>query len=169
MSGRVAVVPAVPALLVQYACLTDPVADLRLACREALAWLVEEQPAAVRVLGDPTFAMRIARELLPDAELGPEGEVVLVVANGSARRAEKAPGHLDERSFAFDEAIGAALTDGDAQALAAIDESLGEELLAAGITALKSLSSLREVEAKTWYDADPFGVKYWVVTWAYAS
>jgi hypothetical protein len=90
---------------------------------------------------------------------------VLVVANGSARRGEKAPGHLDVRSFAFDEGIGNALRTGDAGALGAIDEALSKELLAAGLAGLKTLSGLSGVEAKTWYDADPFGVQYWVVTW----
>ena len=38
------------------------------------------------------------------------GEATLVVvADGSARRGEKAPGHLDERSFAVDDAIVGAL------------------------------------------------------------
>jgi hypothetical protein len=170
VSGRVAVVPAVPALLEQYSSLTDPVAELRRACQDAVAWLLEDAPTTVSVVGDVAFAMRIARELLPDCELVEgEGPVMLVVANGSARRGEKAPGHLDDRAFGFDAAIGAALTGGDPQALAGIDEGLGEELLAAGLPALRTLASLEEVEAKTWYDADPFGVQYWVVTWACAS
>jgi hypothetical protein len=162
---RVAIVPGALALLPQYAGLSDPIAELRLACQEAVAWLVEEGPTSVTVLGD----VRIGEALLPGVELGLDGEVVLVVANGSARRGEKAPGHLDERSFAFDEAIGNALRAGDAGALGAIDEALGEELLAAGLPGLAMLSGLSGVEAKTWYDADPFGVQYWVVTWACAS
>jgi len=162
---RVAIVPGALALLPQYAGLSDPIAELRLACQEAVAWLVEEGPTSVTVVGD----VRIGEALLPGVELGLNGEVVLVVANGSARRGEKAPGHLDERSFAFDEAIGHALRTGDARALGDIDEALGEELLAAGLTGLGMLSGLSGVEAKTWYDADPFGVQYWVVTWACAS
>ena len=162
---RVAIVPGTLALLPQYAGLSDPIAELRLACQEAVAWLVEEGPTSVSVLGD----VRIGEALLPGVELGRNGEVVLVVANGSARRGEKAPGHLDERSFAFDEAIGNALRTGDAAALGAIDQALGEELLAAGLPGLASLSGLAGAEAKTWYDADPFGVQYWVVTWACAS
>jgi hypothetical protein len=159
---RVAVVPGTLALLPQYTCLTDPIAELRLACQEAVAWLIEKAPTSVRVLGD----RRIAESLLPGVEVSDEGEVVLVVANGSARRGEKAPGHLDERSFAFDEALGAALSSGDPAALARVDESLGRELLASGIHDLKQLSGVSSVEAKTWYDDDPYGVKYWVVTWA---
>ena len=85
---RVAVVPGTLALLPQYAGLTDPIAELRLACHEAVAWLVEEGPGSVKVLGD----VRIAEALLPGFELGSEGDVLLVVANGSARRGEKAPG-----------------------------------------------------------------------------
>jgi len=158
---RVAVVPGTLALLPQYASLTDPVPELRQACQGAVAWLVEERLASVRVVGDT----RIAETLLPGFELRPDGDVTLVVANGSARRGEKAPGHLDQRAFAYDEALGSALTEADPSALAAVDEALGEKLLTAGIPGLKTLSSLIGVEAKTWYDADPFGVQYWVVTW----
>jgi hypothetical protein len=94
-----------------------------------------------------------------------DGDVLLVMANGSARRTEKAPGHLDERSFGFDEALGAALRAGDAAALAAVDAGLGEELLAAGLPALHLLGTLlgdvaADVDVR--FDGDPFCVQYWV-------
>jgi hypothetical protein len=153
------------ALLPQYAGLIDPIAELRLACQEAVAWLVEEGPTAIKVLGDT----RIAQALLPGCEVGSEGEVLLVIASGTARRNERAPGHFDERALGFDEALGAALTAGDAEALGSIDETLADELLATGIPGLKSLALLGCEQAKTWYDDDPYGVQYWVVTWTLKS
>ena len=86
-----------------------------------------------------------------------------MVGNGSARRSVKAPGHLDERAFAFDESLGAALASSD------VDWphfDLGEGQLA-------SLDGIRELfgllpagtEAVVDYDDDPFGVQYWVMRW----
>lgn len=179
MTVAVAVVPGVPALLPSYASVTDPVAELRSACLAAVSWLAAES-ARIVVLGEPQ-EIRVARSLLD--EVGYDGEVVqapragpapdydggglLVLANGSARRGEKAPGHLDERSFDFDLLVGAAVTNGDPAALSDLDETLGQELLASGIPALRSLGELGGCTGtpKVLYDEDPFGVQYWVVTW----
>ena len=51
----------------------------------------------------------------------PDGTVLLVLGDGSARRGEKAPGYLDERAFGFDDAVAAALAGGDAAALRDLD------------------------------------------------
>jgi hypothetical protein len=93
---------------------------------------------------------------------------LLVVANGSATRTEKAPGHLDERAAAFDAAIGQALSAGDPAALADIDLDLADELWA--LPDADVLRTLAErvppaVEVHMDYDDDPFGVQYWVVRW----
>jgi len=96
-----------------------------------------------------------------------------VVADGSARRGVRAPGHLDERAFAFDAAIDAALRQGDPGTLAVLDEPLGAQLLAAGVPAFRRLGRLvqgrleqgRPVRAEVDYADDPFGVQYWVVRW----
>ncbi|MGH3362147.1 MAG: hypothetical protein ACRDOM_06780 [Nocardioides sp.] len=174
------------ALLPEYAGLTDPVAELRAACRAAVAWLVEAGP--VTVLGDeqgrgvgehllaeagPTRA--IAAELqVPaartrsSAAIAPEqpAAAVLAVGNGSACRSEKAPGFLDERSFGFDESLRVALTRPDPHALAGLDVAQGRELLAAtdGLRALGELLTPQHT-ATVDYDDDPFGVQYWVVRW----
>ena len=51
---------------------------------------------------------RVAAALLDATPgVGRGGRAYLVVGNGSARRSEKAPGHLDERAVAFDDALGA--------------------------------------------------------------
>ena len=58
---------------------------------------------------------------------------VLAMGDGSARRTLKAPGYLDPAAAPFDAAVAAALADGDAGALAALDPAEGERLLAAGV------------------------------------
>lgn len=173
---RVAVVPSLPALLPSYAGLVDPVPELREACLDAVAWLVEGA-SSVTVLGDSLSPDDVARGVtvplarrIADALLEPHsvstsgGDRILVVANGTARRSEKAPGHLDERSFGYDDALGAALAAGDVAGLRALDPELGAELLAAGIPALQGLPALSWQATIDWA-GDPFGVQYWVVRW----
>jgi len=167
---KVVLVPGVLALLPEYAGLADPVAPLRAACLAAVAWLGD---GPVTVLGDPQGA-RVASALLaatggsvagaPDG--GPRS-TYLVVGNGSARRSEKAPGHLDERAFEFDAALRAALASSDARWLdLGLDPGLGDSLLASldGIARLPGLLPAG-TEATVEYDDDPFGVQYWVMRW----
>lgn len=161
---RVVCVPGVLALLDEYASIDDPVAELRAACREAVAWLLEAGPATAYAASPA--ARRIAEHLLGDG-LG-EGTGVLVVANGSATRTEKAPGHFDERAEAFDRAIGKALADGSPAALADIDLDLADELWAlpdADVfrTLADRVGTVESVQVD--YDDDPYGVQYWVVRW----
>ncbi|WP_460800031.1 class III extradiol ring-cleavage dioxygenase family protein [Nocardioides pacificus] len=197
MTARVVVVPSALALLASYASLTDPVAEMRAAAVDAVAWLTGQGVSRVVVLGaapDPVsvahgvtepLSMRVARSLLADA--GYAGEIieatqpgtllditdaeVLVVADGSARRGEKAPGHLDERAFAFDEAIGSALARADVEVLRDIDEVLGAELLAGGVPALRTLGRVvtGRCEAEVVWAGDPYGVQWWVVRWQCVS
>jgi hypothetical protein len=175
--ARVVLVPGVLALLPEYASLTDPVAELRSACLAAVSWLVEDG-GPVTVVADAQ-GRRVAEHLLgvvsasSTAEGRPAGSAdpVLVVANGSARRGEKAPGHLDERSFAFDAAIGAALRGPDPGALGQLDAGLGEELLAGNVEGLRALGGVLTPahRATMDYEDDPFGVRYWVVRWSCGS
>jgi len=103
--------------------------------------------------------------------------VVLVMADGSARRSVKAPGHLDPRAEAFDASIAAALASGDAAALAALDLDLADELLAAGARPLALLGRLAsasmtkgtDLTARLRCDVAPFGVGYWVADWAFTA
>jgi hypothetical protein len=168
---RVVIAPPVPALLPSYASVVDPVAELRTACLSAVAWLTEGGPA--RVVAADELGLRVGRELLgagsPYARSSLAGystsEPLLVMANGSARRSEKAPGHLDERSSGFDEGVERALAQGDAAALGELDLALADELLTAGVPLLRDLADLSVVEASMDYADDPFGVRYWVVRW----
>ncbi len=70
------------------------------------------------------------------------GEATLVVvADGSARRSEKAPGHLDERAFAVDDALVGALRAGDPDALLALEPGLCADLLLHGRAPLQVLAA----------------------------
>ena len=157
----IVLVPGVLALLPEYAGLTDPVPELRAACREAVAALAATGP--VEVAGTDR-GVRVGRHLLAEAggTEGPGGGL-LVVANGSAMRTEKAPGHLDERAEAFDAALGRALAEGDAEALASLDQALAVELWADTVE-VPRLAGLGPAEVL--HDAAPYGVQYWVMRWS---
>jgi hypothetical protein len=180
----IVLVPSTIVLLPLYAGVEDPVAPLRAACLAATASLVADGPSAVDVICAPARAdnvqrgvlepagMRIARHLLGEA--GWSGEVVegagaplLVVANGSATRSEKAPGHLDPRSSSFDEGLENALRSGDVEALAALDAALASELWCNDAAAFHALASVLPAgtRGEVSYADDPYGVQYWVVTW----
>ena len=166
---RVVIVPGTLALLPEYASVEDPVADLRSAVDAAVAWLRAEGPAGF-ARATPG-AHRIAEHLLGDGS-DPDGPGLLVVANGSATRTEKAPGHFDERAAGFDAAIGKALADGDPGALDDIDLDLADELWALpDADVLRTLSTrVGEVtDVQVDYDDAPYGVQYWVVRFECAS
>lgn len=99
--------------------------------------------------------------------------VLLVMADGSAKRTTESPGYFDERAVAFDDGIAAALAVGDAQALANLDLDLATELWAAGAPALKTLGDMTlsqtkknaTIVAQLREDVAPFGVGYWVADW----
>jgi len=164
-------VPGVLALLPEYAGLSDPVAELRAACEKAVGWL--EGP--VEIVADAQ-GRRVAEHLLaavgsPALEQRDGGEPAsyLVVGNGSAKRTEKAPGHLDERAAGFDAELGRSLREGLTESLRAIDLGLADELWATAgpLVALGGLPGLGAGE--TLYDDDPFGVQYWVMRWTCGS
>jgi hypothetical protein len=185
LSTKVVLVPGVLALLPEYAGLSDPVAELRAACLEAVGWLT----GPVEVVGTDQ-GRRVAEALLRErglevvpgeprdeasrraqapggpAHLDHRNGSYLVVGNGSACRTEKAPGHLDGRSHAFDQALERALRAPDPAALAAIDEALAGELWAdvAGLGVLGRVLA-GAGPARVEYADDPFGVQYWVMRW----
>jgi len=167
---RVVLVPGVLALLPEYAGLADPVAELRAACREAVAWLGD---GPVTVVADDQ-GRRVAEHLLGERRAltrGGDHAAYLVVANGSACRSEKAPGHLDERAFGFDESLDKALRTPDREALTALDDALGAGLWAGNVPGLRALGDLLEGAgpAVVDYADDPFGVQYWVMRWTCES
>lgn len=163
---RIVIVPPVPALLPDYAGLSDPVADLRSACVAAIAWLDSD----VRVIAADDMGRRVGEHLIGGESLL-EATDLLVLANGSACRTEKAPGHLDERAAAFDAHLGDLLQRGDVAGLAGVDPDLADALLASGLSVFGSLLAdditVQSVEID--HAEDPFGVMYWVVRWQCAS
>ncbi|GHD15932.1 hypothetical protein GCM10007147_03870 [Nocardiopsis kunsanensis] len=99
---------------------------------------------------------------------------LLVMGDGSARRSAKAPGHLDERAFAFDDTVHRALSEGDTGALAGLDPDLATELMVAGRAAWQVMAAAVDLEgvavrAGVRYSDDPFGVQYLVGVWTCGS
>lgn len=95
---------------------------------------------------------------------------VLVMGDGSARRGEKAPGHLDERAFAFDDLVVGALAAGDPGPLKDLDAELAAELLVAGRAAWQVMAAAAPGPARvvSTHAEDPFGVLYPVTVWRWA-
>jgi hypothetical protein len=188
----VLVLPSPPALL-EPRSVTDPVAGLRGACHEAVAALPKQRRLLVlanpmseanaeRGITEP-LGHRIARHLLGEVEFEPqlalpyaaaalldlaEPTTLIVMADGSARRGEKAPGHLHPEAIAFDDRIDSALRAGDAAALAALDPDLGGELWCEGVPGFRVLGEVareRQVSAGVRYADAPYGVAWWVARW----
>jgi hypothetical protein len=103
---------------------------------------------------------------LPAADL-PAADCLVVVGDGSAKRTEKAPGHLDLRAEAFDRSVERALADGDPESLAALDAALAAELWASGVTAWRAVLRLAPGpwRGRVLYADAPYGVGYVVATW----
>ena len=129
------------------------------------AWLLDEAGFAGTRLGvGPDDLGALVRDLP-----GPLG--VLAVGDGSARRTVKAPGYLDDAAAPFDAAVARALSAGDAAALALLDVSAGERLMAAGTPTWQAVGAAltgRDVVARLHLDAAPFGVGYLVADWVAA-
>lgn len=92
---------------------------------------------------------------------------LLVMADGSACRSLRAPGHLDPRAAGFDAAIEEAVRGGDLGPLRAMDAGLAAELLAASRPAWQVLAGAmpgRAPGGEIHYKDDPFGVFY-LVAW----
>lgn len=186
------VLPSPPALLSPRSA-EDPVAELRRACAVAVATLPEEHRVVVvaapvtaanaaRGVTDP-LGHRVAAELLGETAFEPlaagpetvaallaasEPTTLVVMADGSARRGEKAPGHLHPDAVSFDERIEAALRAGDTEVLSALDPEVGEELWCEGVPGLRILGEVargRGLVPYVSYADAPFGVAWWVARW----
>ena len=192
--------PAAPGLL--ESCVVAVRDAVATAAHVVVVHATDREPRSTR----PAVGLRVADHLLASTHLGFEVEHVavpwdastedcdalgrdvarastatppttmLVVADGSARRTEKAPGHLDPRSHEVDDAIVAALrgeAGGGLDGLLDLDADLCADLLVAGRAPLQVLAAAagaRAVEGgATAYGAfevvscevsDPFGVLY---------
>ena len=155
--------PGVLAFLPEYAGQEDPVAEVRAASAAAAAWVAEAGP--VTVVADEQGA-RVGRQLLAGAQEG-DGPAYLVVANGSARRNDAAPGYVDQRAVPFDTEVEAALRAPDPEGLSLLDVALAGELLVGNPAGLARLGDLLRGmrTAGVDYAGDPYGVAYWVMRW----
>jgi hypothetical protein len=126
------------------------------------AWLLDQAGHTGMRLGVGPGDLAAALADLP-AAVG-----VLAMGDGSARRGEKAPGHLDPAAAGFDARVAAALAAGDPGALAALDPAEGERLLAAGVPVWRAVGAAlagRPVVGRLRYEDAPFGVGYLVAEW----
>lgn len=166
---RILILPPAPALSQTYASLHDPLAALRSACAQAVGWL----GPSVEILADDVPARLVGVELLGRGST-PGAPDLLVMANGTACRSERAPGHLDPRAATYDEWLGNLLRIGDLAGLAELEVgegSEGSELLTAGLRSLRVAArrlldqGMQVTRAEVDYSDDPYGVQYWVVRW----
>lgn len=107
----------------------------------------------------PADCLRLGKEIGDTAER----TGLLVMADGSARRGPRSPGHFDERAEAFDAEVDRALRSGDLQALEGIDPILARELMATGRPAWQVLAGATHgsaLLADVMYAGDPLGVMY---------
>jgi hypothetical protein len=122
-------------------------------------------PRLLRAIGadEPPAACAAAGRALSAT---PGRMALLVMADGSARRSRRAPGHLDERADRFDAAVQRAVRDGDLAALAGLDPDLARDLMATGRAAWQVLAAAlpRPDRAEVLYADDPFGVAYLVAS-----
>jgi hypothetical protein len=186
-----------PRALLPWLSETDPVPELRAAVVAALDKLRAEAPDRIVVVAAPVSELnrargvteplghRIARHLLGDTPFDaqvalpyeaaslvehddPRRTVLVVVADGSACRSEKAPGHLHPDALAFDDALDQALRTGDVDVLAAVDPGQAHELWcegAAGFHVLAEVARGRGITTDVSYADAPYGVAWWVARW----
>ncbi|MFV0462535.1 MAG: hypothetical protein ACK5MP_04970 [Nostocoides sp.] len=99
-------------------------------------------------------------------DLAERAAALVVVADGSACRTQKAPGYLDERAFGVDDAIVAGVCRPDAAALLALDPDLCAEVMAAGRASLQVLGGFLTQQpayrTQVCHVEDPLGVLYLV-------
>ncbi|GGL37060.1 hypothetical protein H9L10_15220 [Phycicoccus endophyticus] len=111
----------------------------------------------------PVAECRTAGERLAHSH---PGATLVVVADGTARRGEKAPGHLDPRAFALDEEVLDALRAADPGRLLALDPDLCAALLMHGRAPLQVAAAAwagrAGLRCATAEAADPYGVQYLV-------
>lgn len=103
----------------------------------------DRRPAQVAVLpvtAPATMVGEIAAVLGPGDDPRSPRTALVVVADGSTTRTEKAPGHLHPQAVAFDDALVAALRAVDLGALHRLDAGLAAEVGAAGRAPLQVMA-----------------------------
>jgi len=99
--------------------------------------------------------------------------VWLLLADGTVKRTERAPGAFDPRAAGFDAQVEAAFAAGDADALLQADPALADSLGAAGRAVWQVLAGAwcralgsGPIKASVDYADAPFGVGYLVARWS---
>ncbi|WP_338673333.1 class III extradiol dioxygenase subunit B-like domain-containing protein [Streptomyces sp. SCSIO 30461] len=140
------------------------------------AWLLDRAGwAAAPVEGlavDSLLSPELCAETGRGLAVGRSRTALLVMGDGSACRALKAPGYLDERAAAFDAAAARALGTADTAALMAIDASLAGELKAVGRAPWQVLAGAAggsDPAGRLLYEDAPYGVGYFVAAWSCAA
>ena len=195
MIETVLFVPSAPMLLPEYVGAADPAAEMRELCvrtlRESLAGVdrvviaADDRPPTVGGWTGEPLGLRVGRHLLElagwtgpvtvgavdDPGGGPTAYVV--VGDGSAKRSERAPGHLDQRAFDVDATILRALGSADTAALSGLDPALCDELLVTAAAPLGRaayvLRDRTDLAGEVLWSGDPYGVLYWVARWTTPS
>lgn len=129
------------------------------------AWLLDEAGFTGQRLG---LSAGTASPLLPSASADDRRWALLVMGDGSARRTEKSPGWFDPDAVAFDDTVTAAMASGDGKALLDLDATVGERVLAAGLTSWQSVGETLAgipMVGQLHYAEAPFGVFYVVASW----
>ena len=135
------------------------------------AWLLAQvgwpgERAALELAADaPADELdAVAAELAADTAR----TVLLVVADGSAARTEKAPASLHPDAAAFDQQVAAALASGDPAQLAAVDRDRAAAVTSAGWPAWHVAARAvagTAYAAQLHADEAPYGVGYLVASW----
>lgn len=151
----------------------DP--DLPLAVLIA-GWLrgVAAPDAAVEVRtiaadASPGSCAEFGEQLRREFDASAETWGVLLLADGANTLTPKAPGSFDERAEGVQRSIDDALASADVDALADLDPDLCASLGVGGRAAWQVLAALAGADATTTaelYRGAPFGVGYFVGTWA---
>lgn len=114
----------------------------------------------------PESCARLGAELVRDRDVR-----LLVVGDGTARRSEAAPGHLDLRAVDYDGQAEQALADADPGHLLGLSAALGRELLAAGRAPWQVLAGAaagQRFHGDVRWSGAPYGVAYVVARWTAA-
>jgi hypothetical protein len=124
-------------------------------CRVALQAVARSAPAGDCLQLGAALADRAARVAL------------LVMADGSARKATGVPGAAHPAAERYDAGIAAALAGADAHVLAGLDPARDGELLATGRAALLVLAGAAQqpMRGRLRFGAAPLGVTYLVASW----
>jgi hypothetical protein len=134
-------------------------------------WLLDQTQwsgaRSVVEIGPDESQTRLAELAIELAESA-SSVALVIVADGSAARTEKAPGYLHPDATHFDVLIEQALASGRAQALADLDRAQAQAVMAAGWPAWQVAALAmqgREIEASCDVADAPFGVGYFVASW----